>query len=68
MPDRKKTAKELDKITSVLYDALTLLQEQPEIIRCRDCKYWYRQVCNVRCIPLPQEDDNGFCDRAERRE
>ena len=39
-----------------------------EVIRCRKCKYWDHQVCNVRCIPLPQEDDNGFCDRAKLRE
>ena len=41
MADKEKTIKELDRITSVLFDSLTLLQAQPEIVRCGDCEYSY---------------------------
>ena len=39
MPDRKKTLKEFDRITSVLVDALILLQDQPDVVFCKDCKH-----------------------------
>lgn len=34
-----------------------LLPAQPEIIRCKDCKYWKQQT-NYQCIPL----SFGFCE------
>ncbi len=45
---------------------------QPEIIRCKDCKYsehWYRDKC--RCFLWAESGigvfDDGFCNYAERR-
>ena len=36
---------------------------QPEIIRCKDCKYHYKGICPIeRYFSL-----DGFCGRAERR-
>ena len=47
--------------------------EQPEIIRCKDCKHsehWYRDKC--RCFLWVEDGidvfDDGFCNYAERRE
>ena len=53
----------------------TLKDAQPEIIRCRDCKYWrehkyaketkrYIQFCGFNAIYTKADD---FCSRAERR-
>ena len=39
---------------------------QPEIIRCKDCKYWVGvDTCDVIDAPVW---DNDFCSMAERRE
>ena len=47
--------------------------EQPEIIRCRDCKYgvqdeigrWY---CRGLGCQIGDDDGSGFCSDAERRD
>ena len=45
--------------------------EQPEIIRCRDCKYYYRTnpeqipTANIICCQMHEDD---YCSYAERRE
>ena len=36
----------------------------PEIIRCKDCKYW---DVSGYCIDFMTQDKNGFCSWAERR-
>lgn len=38
-----------------------------ELIRCNDCIHWYRQTCRYHVIAMPQEDDNGFCEKAIRK-
>ena len=44
---------------------------QPEIIRCRDCKYYYRTnpeqipTANTICCQMHEDD---YCSYAERRE
>ena len=48
-------------------------KEQPEIIRCKDCKYgeqdeigrWY---CRSLGCQMGDDDGSGFCSDAERRE
>ncbi len=44
---------------------------QPEIIRCKDCKYAYKTFNSYTCQrvfhPFTIEDD-GFCSWAERKE
>ena len=41
-----------------------------EVVRCKDCKYWYPQTdCNIGyCCDLLTSDENGFCSWGERRE
>ena len=44
--------------------------KEPEIIRCRDCKFYTSMIsgigiCDLACRHL---GDNGFCSEAERRE
>lgn len=45
------------------------LSEQPEMVRCKDCKYWLHER---QCIELSEFGTietlpNEFCSRAERR-
>lgn len=40
---------------------------QPEIIRCKDCKWYGFYSCELHGNDW-MRDGNGFCDRAERRE
>jgi len=76
MPDREKTIRELDRITSVLFDSLALLKEQPEIIRCKDCVHWIPgTITNKDDFIQPRCKRNGggwssddYCSCAERRE
>jgi hypothetical protein len=44
---------------------------QPEIIRCKDCKYWKRSsCCEGYCGEIDMEgfDEDHYCGFAERRE
>lgn len=44
-----------------------LLIPQPEIIRCKDCKYWREDhTCKEHSLVSPMLA-NDFCSRAERR-
>lgn len=44
-------------------------KEQPEIIRCKDCKYRDDDdFCIGRGYPNTLVPDDGFCDKGERRE
>lgn len=68
------TKEEYDKLMRDIKDAPIVLlpSEQPEIIRCKDCKYcehWYAD--KGRCF-LWHEDgidvfEDGFCNYAKRR-
>jgi hypothetical protein len=45
---------------------------QPEIIRCKDCKYWRidsegERYCDRIVGVLGCDDGNGYCSDAERR-
>ena len=68
------------KCSDVMDDAIELLREQehrntsaqPEIIRCKDCR-WGREVCgNIECfvdsnIPPEYHGYEWFCPNGERR-
>ena len=43
-------------------DAISLLKEQPEIVRCKDCKFFISEghYCKIRGIGRPLEPDD-FC-------
>ena len=60
----------------VIDKLIALLSAQPEIVRCKDCKYWrkhkyvketkrYMPFCGFNAIYTKSDD---FCSRAERRE
>ena len=64
-----------DLLELIVYEMKRLPSEQPEIIRCRDCKYWrehkyaketkrYIPFCGFNAIYTKADD---FCSRAERR-
>ena len=49
---------------------INVATKEPEIIRCRDCKFYTSMIsgigiCDLACRHL---GDNGFCSEAERRE
>ena len=58
---------QLDERTALKHmvaDAPTI--EQPEVIRCRDCRYKYGSACDNFAGVVVKDGD--FCSRAERRE
>ena len=62
MPDKEKTIKELDRITSVLYDSLKLLQEQQQVVHPEpSCEMTYITdcCCDLCGVQLIREDN--FC-------
>lgn len=54
-------------------DALALLKEQPEIVRCKDCKHWGTNDCSMHNLwgNVWGDDeptlDEWFCPIGERR-
>ena len=54
--------------SKAIEDAITLLKEQPEIIRCKDCKHGVPGACGygVDCDDTWHNDD-WFCADGERR-
>ena len=52
-------------------DAIALLKEQPEIVRCKDCKYWHETIYDtpkwMPCMSV-QTSGNWFCADGERKE
>ena len=68
---------EVDCIRGMKKDALALLKEQPEIIRCKDCKHrGISEKCVIaaiseeKCVPLFMLDDRGewFCADGKRKD
>lgn len=65
-----------DSYIDKAYDMAIKALEQPEIIRCGECKHY--QFADNRALGFPVKrcewtgfedvDDNDFCSRAERRE
>lgn len=45
---------------AILADALELLKEQQELVRCKDCKHWNERI---RC----RKHKDWFCADGERR-
>jgi len=60
---------EVNEQNNRLYDKINkLLSEQPQIVRCKDCKHWKGKTCYNRIIPCPQPDADWFCADGEKRE
>ena len=54
----------------VSYDIDAIVQLppiQPEIVRCKDCKYYRHGLC-MKASMCVNKSENGFCDWAEKRE
>ena len=60
------------RINEKLYDALGVAIEalaQPEIVRCKDCKYWDSTgYCLYGSRLAWRGNYNDYCSRAKRRE
>jgi len=53
--------------SKAIEDAIILLKEQPEIIRCKDCKYWHDPInCQMDSEGMKTSGD-WFCADAKRR-
>ena len=52
------------------YDVAIKALEQPEIIRCKDCKLRDTKYgfCEGRGFPMQLVPDDGFCDKGKRSE
>ena len=46
------------------------VKDRHEIIRCKDCKWWYEDADSVMCCDYTDmsQPEDGFCNRAEQRE
>ena len=85
MLDREKVIRDLQYLISfggasqqslvqqIASDALALLKEQPEIVRCKDCKNWVGNGADIDELPywLPCKGEmrrpDYFCADGERR-
>lgn len=66
-----------DTIYPLLSDALAMLKEQPEIIRCKDCRYWQdkweqdkfseENHTTMPCIEMATTDD-FYCGFAKEKD
>ena len=63
---RPKTMKGTPQDILEAHDMAITALRQPEIIRCRDCRYKYGSDCDNFAGVWVKDDD--FCSRAERRE
>ena len=44
-----------------------MLKERPETVRCRDCKFWYKDKCSHACVITGDlRPSNWFCVNAEK--
>lgn len=48
-------------------DAIALLKEQPEIVRCKDCKYYDHFNGCMSWHDVNSNNDNWYCADGERR-
>lgn len=50
-----------------IYEICELLKEQPDVVRCKDCKYWHDPIrCQLDSEGLKTLED-WFCADGERR-
>lgn len=77
MTDREKVIEKLKKLNgtsearTLIAETIILLKEQPEIVRCKDCKYNYNGCCynkeTERINFAISVDNNWFCADGERK-
>ena len=62
---------EADCKLTIMRDALELLKEQPEIVRCKDCIHWdnLTKFCGTHssCFTVQRTLPDWFCADGERR-
>lgn len=68
----------VNQTETILHHLEFMPSEQPEIIQCKDCKYWREGVAYSYCDKLfnmgvldvydYMVSDDDFCSKAERRE
>lgn len=51
----------------LIEDFLALLKDQPEIVRCKDCKHYGENECMIKAGWFPVQPD-WFCADGERKE
>ena len=60
--------KKLYTVAEIAQDALELLKEQPQIVRCKDCKHWYKDECSHLCgLTGDLRNADWFCADGKRR-
>ena len=58
------TPTQKDVVMDCIEAIVAVPSAQPEIIRCKECKYW---DVSGYCVDFMTQDENGFCSWAERR-
>ena len=66
LEDREWVDKSVGVHIDALNDALTLLKEQPEIVRCKDCRWYDEKISFCDNCHLPREQ-TFFCADGKRR-
>lgn len=51
-----------------LIHAVKYLKEQPEIVRCKDCKHYRKDTCSAEAGMAVPPPDDWFCADGESRE
>jgi len=78
---RGLTLEDVKKVTDEVVKELKQLPSAPDVIRCKDCKYWQDQEDGVVEVPICARPENkldrhpfimiigkdGFCSFADRR-
>ena len=54
-------------IDEIISDALALLKEQEEVVRCKDCKKRYTVLCIQEEVGNINNQDNWYCADGERK-
>ena len=69
--DREKYSWGLELIESSIEDIEGLPPAQPEIVRCKDCKYYTSMIPNknlgICSLASRHLGDDGFCSEGERK-
>lgn len=74
MTDLQKTIDDLNLMNvlchgTVLDDAIALLKDRQEIVRCKDCKYWHKTIYDTpKWLPCMSVQTSGkwYCADGER--
>ena len=57
----------LHEVERVKHDALELLKAQPDVVRCKNCKFWHDPISCQMYSEGMETGEDWFCADGERR-